>query len=107
MVRRKTQMTNKLRKTMSLLTGLVFACVLAFGVLAACKDTEETPRFTVTFLDGESVIAEREVEEGPALPAGVLKREETGELRAQSADAVAVSLHAGPATAPGQPAFHR
>lgn len=64
MVRRKTQMTNKLRKTMSLLTGLVFAFVLAFGVLAACKDTEETPRFTVTFLDGESVIAEREVEEG-------------------------------------------
>ena len=57
-------MTNKLSKTMSLLTGLVFACVLAFGVLAACKDTEETPRFTVTFLDGESVIAEREVEEG-------------------------------------------
>ncbi len=57
-------MTNKLRKTMSLLTGLVFAFVLAFGVLAACEDTEETPRFTVTFLDGESVIAEREVEEG-------------------------------------------
>ena len=58
-------MANTLRKRLGVVFGLLFVLFFAFGLMAACKDPEdETTTFTVTFLDGETVIAEREVEEG-------------------------------------------
>ena len=58
-------MANTLRKRLGVVFGLLFVLFFAFGLMAACKDPEdETTTYTVTFLDGETVIAEREVEEG-------------------------------------------
>ena len=63
-------MTNTLRKRIGVALGLFFVLFFAFGLLAACKDPEpETPTYTVTFLDGETVICEREVEEGSTVAA--------------------------------------
>ena len=57
---------SKLKKFVFLVAA-VMLLVFTLGIAAACDDSEEestTETFTVTFYDGTTVIATREVEEG-------------------------------------------